>query len=558
MLSALGLDDDTSHNRGMEHAIVQKMVQEANKQQAAKDATTKPSDKSGVQQAVAGSYPNGYPEDETSAADLDTFSFQTQQVIDTAKSSPDFLAGMAMPEVFEYLLPPMYLAVWDWLVENAEAKRKFPQLALGLPRGFAKTTLLKLFILYCILFTSKKFILIINAAVKLAVNTLSDIEDMLNESNIVATFGNWKAGIEKDTQDLKKFSFRGRTIILAALGAEGSLRGLNLKNERPDLMLFDDIQSRECADSEVQSDTLIRWMYGTAMKAKSPKGCMFVFLANMYPTPHSILRKLKQNNRWVKFIVGGILSDGTSLWEELQPLEQLLQEFENDLNAGHPEIFYSEVLNDENASVNKLIDTNRIPSYPFAEDEIKVGGFIIIDPSNDKANSDAVAIGAVHIYNGYGVLREVIEERLSPGDTISRALQLASKHGLNLIVVEANAYQYSLLYWFKFICQQLGVEGIRCLDIYSGGRSKNSRIMDMFKQLLAGEVYLHPSTTAAVYYQISQWNALRRDNVDNTLDLVTYIQKVISTYPAEIQSSADILMEVSEEHGLTDYEVSEF
>ena len=64
------------------------------------------------------------------------------------------------------------------------------------------------------------------------------------------------------------------------------------------------------------------------MKAKSPEGCMFLFVANMYPTKTSILRKLKSNPTWVKFIAGGILADGTSLWEDLQPIQQLLSEFE--------------------------------------------------------------------------------------------------------------------------------------------------------------------------------------------------------------------------------------
>lgn len=489
---------------------------------------------------------------------LDNYSFETQQVIDLAKTSPDFLAGLAMPEVFKYMLPPMYVAIWDWMVENIQKGRSFPQLAIGLPRGFAKTTLLKLFILYCILFTDRRFILVINAAEKLAVNTISDIVDMLNEPNIQAVFGNWKLGLETDRQDFKKFSFRGRDVILAAMGAEGSLRGIVVKNRRPDVMLFDDIQSRECADSQIQSDTLERWMYGTAMKAKSPEGCLFVFLANMYPTKWSILRKLKSNSSWVKFIVGGILSDGTSLWEELQPIQQLLQEFQNDLNSGHPEIFYSEVLNDENATVNKMIDLTKIPAWPWEVGEIAVGGAVIIDPSNDKANSDAVAIGAMKVYDAVPALIDVKEEKLSPGDTIREALKMCFKHNIKLVVIESNAYQFSLLYWFNHICQQLGVEGIIVRDIYSGGRSKNSRILDMFKAYLAGEVQVHPDARSHVHFQISQWNALRRDNVDNTLDLVSYMPKIVAEFAQELQFSADIVLDSGDYEEVLDTDVVTF
>lgn len=489
---------------------------------------------------------------------VESFTFSSSQVIEMARTSPDFLAGLAMPDVFKYMLPHTYLAVWEWMVENIKAGRTFPQLALGLPRGFAKTTLIKLFVLYCILYTDRKYILIVNNIVKLAINTLTDICNMLSEPNIVGTYGNWRLGLTTDQQDFRVFSFRGRTIILHAIGAEGSVRGTNADNSRPDLMVFDDIQSRECADSEIQSQSLEQWLYGTAMKAKSPAGCMYLFLANMYPTSHSILRKLKSNPTWVKFIVGGILADGTSLWEELQPIAQLHQEFQNDLSSGHPEIFYSEVLNDENASTNRAIDINKIPEYPFMDDEIPVGGFIIIDPANDKANSDNVAVGACLVFNGYPVLREVIEEKLSPGDTIRRALQLANKYGITAILIESNAYQYSLLYWFDFICEQMGIIGVRCYDIYSGGRSKTSRILDMFKQLVAGEVYLHRDTRAQVYYQVSQWNYLRRDNVDNTLDLITYISKVLSTYQIEIQMDIQMILNQEQFELVTDIDVAEF
>ncbi len=477
--------------------------------------------------------------------ELSENSFSTSEVIDAAKSSPDFLAALTMPAIFKYLLPPVFIAIWNWLLSYTFTERIFPQLAIGLPRGFGKTTIIKLYIVYCILFTNKKFILIISSTATLAENIVSDVFDMLSESNILKVFGDWKLGKETDRKDLKTFGFRGRNITVAGLGAGTSLRGLNLKNDRPDVMIFEDIQTRECADSLIQSTALEQWMYGTAMKAKSPHGCMFIFVGNMYPTKNSILRKLKANPRWTKFIVGGILSDGTSLWEELQPLSQLLQEFENDLSSGHPEIFYSEVLNDENASVNKILDLSKLPEYPYTEDEIPVASLIIIDPSNDKANSDAVSIGYFELLDAIPVAKEIIEDRLSPGETIRKALELALRHNCKLIVVESNAFQYSLLYWFDFICQQLGIVGMNCVDIYSGSLSKTTRILNMFKELTAGELFVHPSQRAQVHFQISQYNVLKRDNVDGILDLLTYAKRAFDTY-IELAQLGNVIVQAEE------------
>lgn len=472
----------------------------------------------------------GYGEVQSPVQNTEEVSVSAQEVHDAARVDLDFLAGLSMPEIFQYCFPPVFLTVWSWLLSYVFRPRDFSQLALGLPRGFGKTTLIKLFILFCILFTKKKFILVISASAGLAENIISDVADMLNERNIQTVFGDWRIGIEINRQDMKKFGFRGRSITLAALGAGSSLRGLNIKNERPDVMIFEDIQTREGSQSPVESANLETWMLSTAMKAKSPHGCLFIFVANMYPTKGSILRKLKLNPSWVKFIAGGILADGTSLWEDLQPITQLLKEYENDLIAGHPEIFYSEVLNDEHASVNNLIDISKLPIFRFSEDEIPAGSFIIIDPATDKVNADAVSIGAFDIIDTLPVLQELAEGRFSPGDTIRKALTMALKRNIRVIAIESNSYQYTLNYWFRFICEQLQIIGIEPVEIYSGTLSKNSRILSMFKTLQAGELYYHPSTAAAVNNQITQFNPLIKNNTDGILDLLTYAPRVIEIY----------------------------
>lgn len=467
--------------------------------------------------------------------------FEAQEVIDLSKTSLDFLAALAMPSVYKYAFPPVFLAVWTLLCTNAHKIRDFSQLALGLPRGFGKTMLMKLFILYCILFTSKKFIIVFCENQSKSENIISDVMDMLNEPNIIATFGDWKLSVESDRLDLKKFGFRGRNIILMASTVE-VVRGITLKNERPDVMLFDDIQSRKVAESQTVSESLEREMTGTAMKAKSPHGCLFIFVGNMYPTKWSILRKLKSNPNWIKFITGGIQADGISLWEELQPITQLLREYQNDLSMGRPEIFYAEVLNDETASVNNLVDLSKIPALPYQEGDLPQGNFIIIDPATGKIDGDSLAIGYFEVYDTIPVLIELINERLSPGDTIRKTLELALRRNCRLVAIESVAYQSTLKYWFDVICLQQGIQGLECVEVYPGGLSKNSRILSMFKQLLSGEVAISLNCRPEVYLQILQFNPLRRDNVDDILDLLAYSTKVIEMF-GEFVVSMNILIQ---------------
>lgn len=470
-------------------------------------------------------------------------SLDSLEVQNIAKTSLDMLGALAAPLAFTFCFPPVFLSVWIWLLSYVDKVRAFPQLALGLPRGFGKTTVVKLFILYCILFTDKKFILIISNTEKLALNIVYDIAAFLDEPNIKKLFGDWRLGMVQDTLGLKKFGFRGRNIVLAGIGAGTSLRGMNINNSRPDVMIFEDIQSREDADSETISNTLETWMVGTAMKAKSPTGCMFLFVANMYPTKWSILRKLKSNPNWTKFIAGGILADGTSLWEELQPVEQLTKEFENDLAAGHPEIFYAEVLNDENAASNNLIDFSKVPECNIVlGEELPAGNFVLVDPSGMKKHSDDCAVGYFEIHDAVPVLMQLTSERLSPGDTIRQALTYALKYNCRLVCIESVAYQASLAYWFRVICEQMQIVGIECVEIYPGGFSKNARILAMFKQYQQGDIKVNAPLRPEVNVQILGFNPLKLVNTDDILDLLTYANKVLEEY-AEFVVSNGVLIE---------------
>jgi hypothetical protein len=469
--------------------------------------------------------------------------FDTAEVERLSRESLDFLAALCLPTVFKYFFPAVFKAIWSWLISYVVKVRDFSQLAIGLPRGFGKTMLIKIFIVYCILFTKKQFILIICGTQTKANNIITDVIGMLNEQNVRKVFGDWKLGASTDRQDLKKFGFRGREIILMGAGAESDIRGITLENIRPDVMIFDDIQTRADADSEVVSGNIETWMIGTAMKAKSPEGCLFIFIANMYPTKWSLLRKLKSNNTWIKFIAGGILADGTSLWEDLQPIQQLLKEYENDLSMGKPEIFFAEVLNDENATVNHFIDISKVPINPFEEETIHQGNFIVIDPATDKANADLVSIGYFEMYDAKPVATHILEDRLSPGAIAEETIKICLQKNCRLIVVESNAFQYVLGWIIQQALIRYGISGVQVVDIYSGQASKNSRILTMFKQLLAGETLIATACRAQVFSQVVAFNPLKTNNVDGILDLLTYAPRVVEMYGEFITSGLTIEMQ---------------
>lgn len=455
--------------------------------------------------------------------------------IEACRTSLDFLAAFILTELYEYGYPPILKAMWEIICGSAmKATGKF-RYALGIPRGFSKTIMLKLYVVWAVLFSDKKFILVVCATEGHAVNFLSDVADMLDHPNIKTLFGDWRAAIGKDTGALKVFSFRGRNIILAGIGQGGSPRGFNIKYVRPDLIIMDDIQKREDAPNTEMAQEIMVWMLGTLMKACHPRNCTFIFVGNMYPYEGCVLRKLKHSKEWLSLITGAITADAESIWPEHRSIDDLLQELAVDTEQGHPEVFFSEVMNDEEAGTVSGIDVSKIPDCPSHLDVGSAqGGCVIIDPSLGKKKSDDVAIGAVLFFDGLPVLRELQVGKFDPGVTIQQATFLAVKYGMRLIVCEEGGYQATLVFWFNHVFTQANVKGIEVRTISPAGMQKNARIRDMLKSWLSGKILVHRDCRAAAIYQTSQWNPLKTNNKDDILDVMAYMSTVLMLYPAEL------------------------
>ena len=294
---------------------------------------------------------------------------------------------------------------------------------------------------------------------------------------------------------------------------------------------MDDVQKREISENKELSDQLLKWILGTLMKARSNSGCTYIYVGNMYPQ-NCILEKLKNNTQWTSFVVGGILADGTSLWEELRPLEELLAEYQSDSEMGHAEIFISEVLNSTDLALASGIDIAKIPLLPsYYDDTESEGSFIVIDPSSGKKDGDDCTINHYSVTDGKPILDQIVFGTFSPLETIKKTLEMAMANDTRLIVVEDVAYQSTLLFWFNHVLEAEGITGFELAPVAPKGQAKNNRIKRGLLQLLSGEIYLHPRVRSLVLSQIVEWNPLKIQNKDDIIDPIGYCEEVMKRYP---------------------------
>lgn len=445
-----------------------------------------------------------------------------------ARADFNFFSGLVDPVAFRFMFPAFYLTLFGMLTAFAESIERF---AIGIPRGFAKTTFVKLLCVWYILFSEKQFILIVGASEKLAMNTLADICDMMGSSNIVKLFGSWDARLEEDTKEQKVFFFRGRSVILKAIGAGSSVRGVNRKNRRPDVILMDDVQKKEDAKNEQLADELLDWILSTLAMTRSNDGCTYIFIGNMYPK-NAILDKLRKNSEWTSFVVGGLLADLTSLWEELKPAEMLLSEYESLRQLNKQHIFNSEILNLTDESPLSGLDINNIPVIPdYLLETEPEGSFILIDPSSGKKTGDDCTIGHHNVIDGIPIYDEVEAGTFTPLQVIEKAIAMGLRNNTRLICVEDVAYQGTLLFWFEHYCKTHGISGFNFYPVSPKNQAKNNRIKKGILKFIEGEAYLGPKVRSIYLSQALDWNPLKIDNVDDIIDPPGYYEEVLRKYP---------------------------
>jgi len=459
------------------------------------------------------------------ASELFTGNFDPAEAYERGMVDINFYAGLALPSVMVSALPRFYLAAFQILVTRAPHQiGKILRFALGLPRGHAKTTFIKVIVSWLIVYDRISFALIICANESLAEELLSDINEILGSYNMELVYGQWQNALVKggDSKELKKAYYHDRPVILAARGAGSSVRGLNIKHTRPDFILCDDMQTRENDESVAERTRLRRWMVATLFKLLAPRGDrLIVYIGNMY-SEECILYQLQQNPAWVSMVTGAILADGEPLWPELHSLDSLMESFFHDESLNEADVWFAEVMNDPTSKATSLLgDPLPLPDFDIHK-VIPDGVYITVDPAGFRDTSDDNVIVVHGVFNGQGHIMDASIGIKDPKQLILETLGLAIEYGASVIGVEANGYQQTLGFWFKELMGPLGLSTIQVVELGSHGRSKEARIRQFIAELYNCSYYLSEKIRAIFIWQAMKYKLGQKKNKDDFLDACAY------------------------------------
>jgi hypothetical protein len=477
--------------------------------------------------------------------------FSPEQVATHIRDDLDYLAAILIPEAATSPFPAFYKTVWIYILQNLHTlgPQEVFRFALGLPRGYAKTVFLKLLVCYLIIHDYEiSFIVIVCATERLAKNFLADVSTMMQNTIISQVYGNWESSLEKDTVDDKRARFNGRLIILVSLSVGTSVRGLNIDNKRPHLIICDDAQTKECDNSDTERAALKQWLVGTLFKCltKTEKKAI-LYIGNMYST-ECILYMFSKMKAWVSLITGAILADGKVLWEQIQTLQELMDEYEHDNELGEGATWFAEIQNDPTGAACGLLGLGEtVPACATIEDpNIYPIKFITVDPSGRKVTSDDNVVATHALVDGeIGVTLKINNGKWSPDQVIDEIVNQCIEFRVPIVFIESVAYQETLAYWLERRLEELGLK-ITVIPIGTGVASKYRRIKAWVKQLVGGKWFIVDKLSYNLAtFQLYKYKTDRTDNTDDVLDVLAQARLAITKHYKDIIQATPLEEEVS-------------
>jgi predicted phage terminase large subunit-like protein len=198
------------------------------------------------------------------------------------------------------------------------------RVAVAAPRGHAKSTLVSFFyVMWSICYEKEKFILILSATAKQAQTLLSDITKALEtNTKLLDDFSNVFS--EKDDAKTKWAQDEIITkngIKVMALGAGQDLRGLKKYQDRPTLIILDDVDSAKNTYNAPVREKILNWFTKDVLKAGA-KGFNSVAVGTILH-PESLLSRLTKQEEfpdWNKKVYKAVIqfSDRKDLWQQWQ------------------------------------------------------------------------------------------------------------------------------------------------------------------------------------------------------------------------------------------------
>jgi hypothetical protein len=394
--------------------------------------------------------------------------------------------------------------------------------AIEVFRDGAKTTLVRPLISRRVAYGISRTILVVSASQGHSILTLRWIKRQVEHNRLWAeTFGLKKGSKWSDDHVEIHHKAFDEPITILALGITGQLRGYNIDDHRPDLIICDDTSTDEAANSAGQRAKETNLVFGALLNSLAPASEAPDAKAIILDTPKSkfdLIEGCEKDPEW-KFLRFGILDENDeSRWPQRYPTAEVLKQKEAAIRVGRLAMWMREkackIISTELASFKfeNLVFWDTLPE--------RCTYVITIDPaSSDTATADDNVVAVLAFFkDAVYIVDYKAATGQDPEMVKATVFEFARRFRPIGIIVESVAYQRVLAWYLEKAMREQRVY----LPVYKiqDRRSKPDRIIQALGET-SGYQRLHCLSTQTKFVeQFTEYSPLV-DMHDDVLDAVS-------------------------------------
>jgi phage terminase large subunit-like protein len=470
------------------------------------------------------------------------------EAVELGAVDPEFFGMFFFPKACRQRSPDFHHDM-DTLLDSSEEEDRY--IAFMIARGFAKTTKVRLYLARRLSYRVSRTVVIVGKSQEAAAKTLEWVKRaVMFNTRWAQAFGIKQGSIWTATDievDLYTYDEKGEvtekiTVRIMALGMTGSLRGINIDDFRPDLIIADDPCDDENTATPEQRKKMLDLFFGALQKTLAPRVdsefAKMVLLQTVI-NGEDLISLCCKDPQWksLKFSCFKVLPDGTvvSRWEERFPTKALLLEKEGHIEKNILPLWLREmeckVVSEETACFGE--------KWLQYYDVLPLGGkrCLCVDPtpppregekSLNKKLDDAVIMAMQMTKGKFYVLEYVTFKSPDPVEFILAMFDMARKWKIKLCGFETVLFQRVLAFMFK---QQMRNEKFwLTVKEIEDRRNKRVRIQqDISGVAQQGDLYIRPE----MHQLRQQFIEFPEVNHDDLLDVVSIGINTLSKYQIE-------------------------
>lgn len=448
---------------------------------------------------------------------------QTKLLLSQCFLSTKVTAKIIFPDRFYLPFSSLHDTIFNILDDDSI------QLALIIaPRGFGKTSTVNLaFPAKKILFQEKKFIVPISCTATQATMQGENLKrELMTNRFITGLFGPMKS----DTFSKEMWVTSSGTAVMPR-GAGQQVRGILYGDNRPDLIIVDDLEDAESVRSDEQRAKTKAWFFEDVLNSinRSRKDWKIIVIGTLLHED-SLLANLLEDPGWYHAHLAICDDNFRSNWPDFMSDQDLAKLVDSYRRMGLLDSFYREYMGVPIAKESAKFKQEMFKSYEetdadFVKERKGLENMVILDPAKTtKVISDDTSIVGIGIdvKTPRIYVRDIVKGNLHPEQQYTECFDMADRIGARVIGIEVTSLN-------EFITYPLRTEMIRQRRYYDivelkARASKEERIQALVPFYRLGFVYHNKNVCAPLEAQLLSFPRSKKDDI---MDALAYVVEML-------------------------------